>query len=113
MKERRIREELAQCRSLLDDLFQGGLSTVSETMPQRLTGEAMRVRQYGMERLGKLLEELSGKLESRRHSLDREGDEELFDLFCSIYRYLEDGIFLASMDEAENRICRKDWEEEA
>lgn len=113
MKERRIREELTQCRTLLDDLFQGGLAAVSETMPARISKQSMRIRQYGMERLGKLLQELSGKLEGRRHTLSREGDEELFDLFCSIYRYLEEGIILTGMDEAEERICRKDWEEEA
>lgn len=112
MKERRIREELTQCRTLLDDLFQGGLATVPETMPDRLAREAMRLSQYGMERLGGLIRELSRKLESRRHSFENEQDEEVTALFCKIYGHLEKGIFLAGMDEAEKRICQKDWEEE-
>ena len=100
MKERTIREELKECRELLADLFQGGLALAPQSMPQRLEKEAGIFRQYGMDTLAQMLEELAGRIDMRRHDPAAQKEEELCDLFCRIEWYLEEGIDLAGLDEA-------------
>ena len=110
MKEQRIREELMQCRELLEDLFQGGLSNVPESLLKRLTQEATYVGQFGMAWLSERLGMLAQALEKRRHEISRGGDAEICNLFCEISVFLEKGISQSSLDEAGIRIRQKDWE---
>lgn len=112
MKERRVRETLTECNEWMADLFQGGLSTVSQSSLERLRGQELRVRQYGQEWLGNRLSELALMLEKRRHEIGRETDDQLCTLFFQIESYLEAGITKAGLDEAQVRICQREWEQE-
>ena len=51
-----------------------------------------------------MLTELAGMLTMRRHEIESKEEEALCDLFCRIECYLEEGIDLASMDEAGRAI---------
>lgn len=112
MKEQRIREELTECRELLADLFQGGISNIAESLMARLRQEANHIGQFGMEWLSGRLVELAEKLESRRHEISNEKDSEICDLMCNIMVYLEEGIRQSGLDEAGTLICQKEWEQE-
>lgn len=111
MKEQRIREELTQCRELLADLFQGGLTNVPESLMTKLRQEATYSGQFGMEWLSGRLTELAELLERRRHEISGGKDSEICALFCRICVYLEEGIRQSSLDEAGIRIEWKDWQE--
>ena len=104
MKERTIREELKECRELLGDLVQGGLALAPQSMPERINKKAGTFRQYGLDRLAQMLTELAGMLTRRRHEIESKEEEALCDLFCRIECYLEEGIDLASLDEAGRTI---------
>lgn len=108
-KEQAVREELSQCRELMADLFQSGLTVVPESLKQRLQKRAMGARQYGMDYLADKLTELTEMVEKRRHEIRREEDGALCELFCQIDRYLEEGIRQAGLDEAGAALCKKEW----
>ena len=103
-KERQIKVELAQCRELMADLFQGGLMTVPEPLLQRVRKEEAHVRQYGMTWLGEQLGLLADSIEKRRHSVTAGADEEMQALFFQICQYLEIGIMQAGLDEAGDKM---------
>ena len=112
MKEQRIREELTQCRDVLSDLFQSGLSGAPESLLERCGREAKYVRQYGMEWLANEMTYLSEQLEKRRHATREENEAEIVRAFCRIETFLEEGIRLCSLEEAGVRIRQKEWEQE-
>ena len=112
MKEQKIREELMQCRELMTDVFQSGLTGLPESLKDRCRREATFVRQYGMEWLADRIVELTEQLEKQRHLIGGENAEEVVGLFCKIITYLEEGIRLSGLEEAGIRISQREWEQE-
>ena len=112
MKEQRIREELTQCREILSDLFQSGLTGVPEPLLERCGKEATYVRQYGMEWLADEMTLLVEQLEKRRHVIGEDNGSGIVSRFCQIETYVEEGIRISGLEEAGVRIRQKDWEQE-
>lgn len=112
MKEQRIREELTQCREILSDLFQSGLTGAPESLLERCGKEATYVRQYGMEWLADEMILLADLLEKRRHVTKEENEAEIVRCFCQIETFLEEGIRLCGLEVAGVRIRQKEWEQE-
>lgn len=98
-----IRTFLKQVTDILGDLFQSGFLTVHDSTLREMEAAVSRGRQYGMETLASMLEQLLEGLRQQRHQMMQE-DRGLYAVYGTLNQY----VFLCTKrletDQAEQNL---------
>lgn len=87
-KEEAVGELLEETAQLLEDLYQGGFSTVSEGVERELEWLCVKTSAYGMECLSQLLTQLLERYRAGRHRMQGE-ERTLLRAFAMACTYVE------------------------
>ncbi len=87
-KEEAVGEILEEASQLLEDLYQGGLSTVSEGLERELERLLAKASDYGMECFSQLLSQLLERYRAGRHQMQGE-ESALLRAFAMACTYVE------------------------
>lgn len=99
-KEEALGELLNEAAQLLEDIYQGGFSTVSESCELELERIRGQADAYGMEVFSQLLARLQEQYHAGRHRMQTEGDACLR-AFAMVCTYVELAVARNNYDVAD------------
>lgn len=94
-----IREQLDNCGNLMTHVFQSGMQVVSGQTINDIKQSSVISRQYGMEKLSHMLNDLSSAMEDMKHSTGFSDNKELVPVFVSVNIYVAEALSKVKYDE--------------